>query len=130
MTTNNAQLFLANYSGYDLFSKCDPNTTADLKIDGAAEVASFAITQDGTMKAKIIPEVPETISIDIRASDLKNDNLGLYNALLKPGSALGTATLSRGNTTEKHEVSVAEKGMVQAVNPAGFSTVGLKFKKL
>lgn len=129
MSTNNAQLILNNFGGFDLFSKCDPSQIADLKIEDAIESASFTVTQDGTHKAKIINQVVPDTSISVRSSDLKNDQSRLYSALFKAGTNLGGATLNRGNTTKQYQLWVGEKPMIEAGNNASYSDVGIKFIK-
>ena len=129
MTTNNSQLFLNNFGGYDLFSKADPAQIADLMIEDAIETAQFTVTQDGSHKAKIFNQVVPDTQISIRASDVKNDNLRLYNALLRAGNDLGTATLNRGNTTTTYKIFNGEKPMIDSGNPASYAQVNLKFIK-
>jgi len=125
MATNNAQLFLDNYGGFDYFSICD--ASADFQIEDALETASFTVTQDGSHKAKIMNQVVPDTATSPRASDLKERNLRLYNALFKAGTSLGGAVLNRGNTTVKYQLFVGEKPMTENMNPAGYSSVGIKF---
>lgn len=130
MTTNNAQLFLANFNNYDLFQDADPDALKDFEVNDVLEVNEIMVTNGGTVnevkinKAGGVDESP----IPINLSNLKNKNISLYKAL-KSGSQLGSALFSRDNETTNYSKVTLGSSVMTKANPASYSSVPLKFFK-
>jgi hypothetical protein len=130
MASNNAQLFMKNFSNIDLFRFADPDALKELDIDDIADVSEFKITNGNIKNKCIIPKSGgvDTTTIGLNLSNIKNENPSLYNALIA-GDDLGGATFSRDNETTEYSSIDMEMGMKKKGNPASYSDAMLKFYK-
>ena len=130
MSTNNAQLFLSNYSNYDLFQDADPDALKDFEVNDINEMNEIVVTNGGTINERRVIKsggVDES-AIPVNMTNLKSKNTTLYNDL-KAGNSLGAAVFSRDSETTNYSVIKLTEGVKTKANPASYSSVPLKFFK-
>lgn len=128
MPTNNPQLFLKNFSNYDLFQDADPDALKSYVIDDVAIANEFKITNGGTKNKSVVNKAtgPDASPLPINISNIKTKNAILYNSL-RNGDSLGAALFSKGSETINYSSVDLDQPTKLAANPAEYTEVALKY---
>ena len=130
MANNNPQLFLKNFSNYDLFQDADPDALKTYVIDDVAVMNEFKITNGGTKNKSTVNKAngPDASPLPINMTNIKNKNNALWTAL-REGNVLGAALFSKGSETVNYSSVDLDQPVKMQANPAEYSEASLKFFK-
>lgn len=129
MTTNNAQIFLKNFSNFEISKYIDPDSLRSIMVPLNNEKTDFSIANGGELFPIIMNAVPEDTSFKINASALKRDNNTVFLALSSAGTNLGSVIFSNGNLTTNYTQVFVSKQLALSGNIGEFIDMSLKFQK-